>query len=67
MKSGHFIMKLWQTGNIGEHNIDKLEKQPKDGYKSKKMAHTAMIKNKKEGDWELTEGGYTFTILELFW
>jgi hypothetical protein len=67
MKSGFFIMQLWQTGNVGSHNIKKLKDQPKKGYLTKDAAVLAMFERKSKGDWEIKEGGYDFTIMELYW
>lgn len=67
MKSGHFIMKLWQTGNVGSHNIAQLKDNPKEGFKTSDEAKTALNKLHEEGNWEVTKGGYHFTIMELFW
>jgi hypothetical protein len=67
MKSGFFIMQLWQTGNIGSHNIEKLSGQPKKGYLNKDIAVLAMLKKKAKGNWEIKESGYDFTIMELYW
>ncbi|HSE56745.1 MAG TPA: RNA-binding protein [Candidatus Paceibacterota bacterium] len=67
MKSGFFIMKLWQTGNVGSCNIAKIKANPKKGYASDEEAKTAMKNLHKNGDWELTQSGYSFTVTELFW
>ncbi len=67
MKSGFFIMQLWQTGNVGSHNIKKLKDQPKKGYLTKDAAVLAMFKMKDKGNWEIKEGGYDFTVMELYW
>lgn len=32
MKSAYYIMQLWQTGNVGAHNIKKLDANPKEGF-----------------------------------
>jgi len=66
MNTGFFIMMLWQTGNVGSHNIKRLKAQPIKGYKSYDEAKKAMMAFKKT-DWEVREGGYDFTIMELFW
>jgi hypothetical protein len=65
--TGFFIMKLWQTGNVGPHNIAKIEANPKKGYESYDVAKTAMTDLKEKKDWEVNSGMYTFTIMELFW
>lgn len=67
MKSGFFIMQLWQTGNVGSHNIKKLKDQPKKGYLTKDAAVLAMLEMKDKGNWEIKEGGYDFTVMELYW
>lgn len=67
MKSAFFIMQMWQTGNIGSHNIKKLKQNPKEGYVSYEDAKAGMLKLWHENDWELNKGGYDFAIMELFW
>lgn len=32
MKQGYFIMRMWQTGNIGSQNIAKADNNPKEGF-----------------------------------
>ena len=66
MKTGFFIMKLWQTGNVGSHNIGRINANPKDGYTSYDEAEAALLELKKT-DWEVREGGYDFTIMKLYW
>ena len=60
-------MKLWRTGNIGSHNIAKLKDNPKEGFKTPEEAKTKLQQFYEEGNWEVKEGGYNFTIMELFW
>ncbi len=68
MKSAFFIMQMWQTGNVGSHNIKKLKENPQQGFESYEDAKTAMLKLWSEEDsWELKKGGYDFSIMELFW
>ena len=71
MKSGFFIMKLWQTGNIGSNNIKALKDNPKDGYDNYNEAKIEMFKLHSNKNWDLTLGseqcGFKFTIMELFW
>lgn len=59
-------MKLWQTGNIGSHNIAKLEANPKKGFETASLARKKLEDLYKEGDWEVVEGDYEFTILPIF-
>lgn len=66
MKSAFFIMQMWQTGNIGSHNISKLKDNPKEGYSSCDEAKQAMLELWSKGNWELTKGYYTFSIMEVF-
>lgn len=66
MKSGYFIMRLWQTGNVGSHNIERLDGQHKNGYSTYNQAKHAMIDMREEGNWELNHKGFNFTIMELF-
>jgi len=67
MKSAFFIMQMWQTGNVGSHNIKKLKDNPKNGYESYEDAKEAMLKLREDGNWELKKGGYDFSIMELYW
>jgi hypothetical protein len=68
MKSAYFIMKLWEVGNIGlDYNISKIEEQKPAGYVSEEEAEKAMLKMKRNGNWELSEGDYDFTIMKLYW
>jgi hypothetical protein len=67
MKSGFFIMQLWQTGNIGSHNIKKLDENPQNGYESYDKAKNAMLKLRQENNWELSHSQYIFCIIEIFW
>lgn len=68
MKSAFFIMQMWQTGNIGSHNINKLNDNPKDGYASYEEAKAGMLKLHGGGNFPLNQSnGYTFCIMELFY
>lgn len=67
MKSAYFIMQMWQTGNIGSHNIKKLDANPKEGYINYEEAKSAMLRLRKNDDWDLKQRGYSFSIMELFW
>ncbi len=67
MKTGYFIMMLWQTGNVGSHNIKKMNINPKKGYPTYDAAKEDMIKLKEGGQWELNSSGHHFAIMELFW
>jgi hypothetical protein len=67
MKSGFFIMQLWQTGNIGSHNIKKFKDNPEEGHSTYEAAKLWMLKLQADDNWELTKGNYTFAIMELFW
>lgn len=67
MKSAYFIMQMWQTGNIGSHNIKKLDANPKEGYINYEEAKSAMLRLRKDGDWDLKQRGYSFSIMKLFW
>lgn len=66
MKSAYFIMQMWQTGSIS-HNIKKLDANQKEGYINYEEAKLAMLKLRKDGDWDLKQRGYSFSIMELFW
>ena len=60
-------MKLWQTGNVGSHNVDKLIENPKDGYKTYDEAKLSLYLLKSKGIWALNQPDYSFTIMELFY
>lgn len=67
MKSAWFIMKLWQTGNAGSNNIDKIEGQSKTGYSDSGKAETAIKDLKKKGNWDLKQDDCSFTVMQLWW
>ena len=60
-------MKLWQTGNVGSHNISKAGVNPKEGYKTADEAEQELNKLLSEGNWEVAGGGYSFCIMKLYW
>lgn len=62
MKSAFFILEMWQTGNVGPHNIAKTEKQPKEGFKTYKDAEDWLKKNVGE----LTPLWETFIISKVY-
>ncbi len=66
MKSAYFIMHLWQTGNVGSHNISKITHQEKEGYATYDLAKQEMIRLKLIGNWQLNCPEYTFCIMEIF-
>lgn len=66
MKSAFFIMKMWKIGNIGDHQIKKIDANPKEGYSNHDEAKNAMLELHKDGDWDLNQRGNTFTIMEVF-
>ena len=43
-------MKLWQTGNVGSHNIDKIKANPVGGYTSYEDAKAGMLLLREQGD-----------------
>jgi hypothetical protein len=50
IKSGYFIMKISQIGNIGPYEIKKIKDQPKDGFPTEADAIRALegLLKKKE-------------------
>lgn len=58
---------MWQTGNVGSHNIEKLKDNPSEGYKSHDEAKTAMLDLQEKGNFRLNDGRHTFAIMEIFW
>lgn len=60
-------MKLWHTGNVGPHNISKINHNPKKGHASREIAESSLKELYEKGVWEIKESGYTFTVMELFW
>lgn len=62
-----YIMKMWQTGNVGSHNIKKMDLNPKDGYLSRDMAEKALMDFYDAEEFEICYNVFTnFTILEVF-
>jgi hypothetical protein len=66
MERAFYIMQLWQTGNVGPHNITKIVSNPKEGFPSYSEAIVGMAELKKEGNWLLNQKGYQFAIMEIF-
>lgn len=64
MKEGYFVMRLWQTGNIGSNNIAKVKEQPKDGFKTKSLATKWMKANIGKAVYHVS--WTTYAIMQLF-
>lgn len=60
----YYIMKLWQTGNVGSCNIAKIDANPKDGYQTHELAEKALEKLREEGNFEARY--YNLTILPIW-
>jgi len=45
MKQNFYILEMWQTGNIGSHNVKKCDSQPKDGFKTYELAEEWLFEN----------------------
>ena len=53
--------------SLKSHNIKKLDANPKEGYINYEEAKSAMLRLRKNYDWNLKQRGYSFSIMELFW
>ena len=67
MKKVYFIYQLYQTGNIGPHNTERVKEQPEDGFKTYKGAEkyieNCMLNKNK---WLFQQKEYVFTILPTY-
>jgi hypothetical protein len=66
MIQAFFIMRMWQTGNIGSHNIKKADINPEDGFETYEEAKAELLNLSYNGEWEVKNASYTFTIVEVF-
>jgi len=67
MKRAYYIMRMWQTGNIGSHNITKADNNPKEGFKTYREAEEFMITSYNNNVWEFSDGNfYTFCIMYVY-
>ena len=47
MKKSFYVLEMWQTGNVGSHNIRKVIEQPDDGFLLYRDAETWLVDNIK--------------------
>lgn len=67
MKQGYFIMRMWQTGNIGSQNIAKANNNPKEGFTTYEQAEQFMFDSYNNKVWEFSDGCfYTFCIMKVY-
>lgn len=62
---GYFIMQLWQTGNVGSHNISKFKGNPEFGYITEYAAWEALLWFQKNDNWEVNSEIYEFSVMRI--
>jgi hypothetical protein len=67
MEQRYYIMKIWQTGNIGSHNIAKADNNPKEGFPTYEIAEQFLLDLYDNKVWEISGvSSFTFTIMKLY-
>jgi len=67
MKKAFYILILRQIGNVGAHEIKKIDDQPKDGFVSEKAAEEHLKKLFKIGDYPFNKNNWeSFMIDKLY-
>ena len=66
MKKAFFIVKMWQTGNIGGHNIKKIDLNPINGFETYEEAENFLLNPEYSNEWELKNARYSFAIMQIF-
>lgn len=64
IKEAFFIMRLWQTGNVGSHNIAKIEGQKQFGYRTYEEAEKDIPHLLKAENWDIHN--YPVTIMKIY-
>ncbi len=63
IKTAYFIMVMFQTGNVGSHNIKKITNQPDEGFKTRALAEQYLVNNEeKVNQWHFCN----YTIMKLY-
>lgn len=67
MKQAYYIMRMWQTGNIGSYNITKADNNPKEGFQTYEEAEQFMFESFDNKVWEFSDGCfYNFCIMKVY-
>lgn len=67
MVSSYYILILRQIGNIGAHEIKKIDNQPEEGFLSEKDAENYLSKLIKEANYPFdTRWGHNYMISKLY-
>lgn len=66
MKSAYYIMQLWQTGNVGSHNITKSHVNPEEGFETYEEAEEYMINCSEKWLYEYCHSWVTFCIMKIY-
>ena len=67
MKRAFFIMRLWRTGNIGSHEIKKIELNPVEGYKTYDEAVEALLNFYEAKVYEVSKSSKsTLSVMQIF-
>ena len=65
-KKGYFILMLSQIGNVGAHQVQKIDDQPKEGFSTAKEAEDELKKLLKTGKYPY-DRWYSFTVSKLYY
>ena len=66
MKKKIYIYQLFQQGNIGTHQIEKIDEQPDDGFENYSQATRHLEKLFKMDKYPFGSIKFNFTILEVY-
>ena len=66
MKQAYYIMRLWQTGNVGSHNIELSKENPSGGFLTYEQAEQFLLKGFDKKIWEFNESFYDFIIVKVY-
>lgn len=67
MKQNYFIMKMWQTGNVGSENIAKADNNPEDGFNTYEEAEQYLLESFGNDIWEFSSSRlFTFCIMKVY-
>lgn len=62
-KVSFFVMRMWQTGNVGSYNIKQLDEQPENGFKSEGKALAWLLDSV---DVDKYSSFSTYTIMKIY-
>lgn len=66
MKSAYYIMKIWQTGNVGSHNITKSHVNPENGFQTYEEAEQYMLESSDKYLYEYSHPWDSFCIMKVY-